>query len=199
MALLLTGFQFATAQTERGRWMVGTQIGGFTYSEQNNGGTKTISASLAPLAGYFMANNLLLGTGVPLSYSNTKPSFAGLITQTTNVSIGLSPFIRYYVGPSSLKPYVGLAYSYSFTNTKYETQTGVVSGDGRSTMLTPTAGVAYFINRNVALSAGLNYSIQTSESVRLGGATASAPAITEFTTNSKALSLNLGFQLFFGR
>ena len=36
----------------------------------------------------------------------------------TNIQYGVSPFVRYYIGSARLKPYVGVAYSYSKTHSK---------------------------------------------------------------------------------
>ena len=61
--LIVASLSFATAQTEKGRWTVGTDVGNLSYQDQNN--YKTFSANLTPSAGYFLTNGLLVGTGVP--------------------------------------------------------------------------------------------------------------------------------------
>ena len=122
-------------------------------------------------------------------------------TQTTTTGIGLSPFIRYYFGASALKPYAGLSYSYVRNGNRFETPFGDASGKGYSTNLSPTIGIAYFINRNIALNAGLNYNIQTNETsyLQLVGSPQPTPAVTTTKSDYKSLSLSIGFQLFFGK
>ncbi|GAB3644186.1 outer membrane beta-barrel protein [Spirosoma arcticum] len=201
LLLVTVSLSIATAQTERGRWTVGTQVGGLSYFDQGNISYKSFSANLTPLAGYFVSNGLLIGTGLPLNLSIIKSGSSTFRDETTTTGIGLSPFIRYYFGPSALKPYVGLSYSYVRSGNKFETPFGDVSGKGYSTNLSPTVGIAYFINRNIALNAGLNYNIQTSETsyIRFVGSSQPAPMVTTTKSDYKSLSLTIGFQLFFGK
>jgi outer membrane protein len=193
----------ANAQTEKGRWTVGAQVGNFTYQTEELD-YRNISGSLTPSAGYFVTNGLVIGTGVPFSFSSTKLGqlFGNYDNLRQNgTSIGLSPFVRYYVGPAKLKPFVGIAYSYSRTISKYKTDTAGGSeskSKGHSTALTPTLGVAYFINHNLALTASLNYNINHLEyrTVETSPYTP-GPSIADIDT--KSLSLGLGFQLFIGK
>jgi outer membrane protein len=102
----------ASAQTEKGRWTVGAQVGNFTYQKEELD-YRNISGSLTPSAGCFINNGLVIGTGIPFSFSSTK--FGQLFGNYDNLrqvgtSIGLSPFLRYYVGSAKLKPFVGIAY-----------------------------------------------------------------------------------------
>lgn len=197
LLLVTASLSLAAAQTEKGRWTVGTQVGSLTYLDQGTSHYKSFSASLTPLAGYFIANGLLLGTGVPLSFSRQTSS--GLTNKYTTSGIGLSPFVRYYFGPSVLKPYVGLSYSYVRNNSNYKTQLGDVSGKGYSSSLTPTVGITYFLNRNVALNAGLNYTILTSETPYVYFSSQPTATIINSKSDYKSLSLSIGFQLFFGK
>jgi outer membrane protein len=96
---------------------------------------------------------------------------------------------------------VGLSYNYTYINRQYVTPTGDASGKGYSTAFAPTLGIAYFTNRNVALNAGLNYNIETQESPALNfsGQPSRVPTVVTFKSENKLLSLNIGFQLFFGK
>ncbi|QKZ14515.1 outer membrane beta-barrel protein [Spirosoma sp. KUDC1026] len=186
------------AQTEQGRWQVGAQVGNFSYQSQN--GTKNFSGSISPSAGYFVIDNLLVGTGVPLSYSAFRfPTAIAPFAKSISTGYGLSPFARYYVGKTQLKPYAELAYSYSRSINKQtqEDVTGQLSERtslASSTNLTPTVGVAYFFTNNVALNAGLSYNIQASKTE----ACDVNNNLVSFTSNWKSLSLGIGLQIFFG-
>lgn len=190
----------AKAQTEKGRWMVGAQVGDFQYSDQNR--QKIFSGSLTPTAGYFVAKNLLVGAGVPLSLSTNSyygirypdPTFVKF--EVTNTQYGVSPFVRYYIGSAKLKPYVGVAYSYSKTHSQTMASSALLQkSEGYSSAIVPGLGIAYFISRSVALNAGLNYSIQKDQDNIL----APQSAISTFTSDFKSLSLGIGFQFFFGK
>nr|WP_281257915.1 outer membrane beta-barrel protein [Spirosoma oryzae] len=194
MAALTT----AQAQTEKGRWLVGAQVGNFSYSDQSN--QRSFEGSLTPSAGYFVANGLVVGTGIPLGltwakYTTTDPTTSTFAdAKLVSTRYGLAPFIRYYFGENKLKPYVGVAYSYSRTNANQNIPgTQSAKSKGHTSVLKPTIGVAYFITRNVALNAGLDYNIQTEESRYT-----QAASVSNFSSNSSTLSLGIGFQLFFG-
>lgn len=126
---------------------------------------------------------------------------SGFAIKYIDAGVGLSPFIRYYFGLSAFKPYVCLSYSYTHISRQYVTSRGDASGKGYSTNLAPTVGIAYFISRNVALNAGLNYNILNSEIPLLSFADQSSnvPTVVASKSESRSLSLNIGFQLFFGK
>jgi outer membrane protein len=185
------------AQTEKGRWMVGLSVGSLTYQEQPSTNYKAFSISLSPSAGYFVINNLLVGTGLPLSLSTSKTDNPGLPIKSTSTGIGLAPFVRYYFGESKLKPYVGISYSYSQNKYTYKTLLGDVSGTGHTTFIVPGVGLAYFINRNVALNASLNYTIQTTQTPYLQ--LTPSPSIINSSSDFKLITLGIGFQVFLGK
>lgn len=187
------------AQTEQGRWQVGAQVGNFSYQTQN--GSKNFSGNISPSAGYFVIDNLLIGTGIPLSYSAFRfPTTIAPFVKSTSTGYGLAPFARYYFGKDKLKPYAGLSYSYSRSVNK-QTQADVTGQPSErtslasSTNLTPTVGVAYFITNNIALNAGLNYNIQASKTE----ARDVNNNLVSFTSKWKSLSLGVGLQIFIGR
>ncbi len=195
MAALTT----AQAQTEKGRWLVGAQVGNFSYSDQSS--QRSFEGSLTPSAGYFVANGLVVGTGIPLGLTWAKYTTVDRITLAAadarfiSTSYGLAPFIRYYFGTSKLKPYVGVAYSYGRTHSNQNIPgTETVKSKGYVSILKPTVGVAYFITRNAALNAGLNYNFQKQESQY----TEPASRVNTFSSSYRSLSLDLGFQLFLG-
>lgn len=203
--LLLTLISASQAQTEKGRWTIGAQVGNLSYQNQN--GIRTWSASITPSAGYFITNGLLVGTGLPVSASSSKTNddntpYSNRYRNKSS-TIGLSPFLRYFLGQSKLKPYVGLAYSYS--KTKYDnTQTylsgpSVSDGHGKITAFVPTVGLAYFVNRNLGLIVGLNYNINHQDQETTSTVPGFAPAINTYISDSKSVSLSAGFQLFIGQ
>jgi hypothetical protein len=191
--LSLGSLTVGLAQTEKGRWAADGQVG-FSYSSQR--GSEAFSANFLPSAGYFVAPNFLIGSGVSYSY--------GRITDT-NVkyrfdyySLGLSPFVRYYVGQATLRPYAGL--SASLATSRYYSELGPSSqgreSRGRSTVLIPTVGLAYFVNRTASVNAGLNF-VRTwsrgSNNIATGQLEESPVSV------SNQVTLGIGFQLFFGK
>ncbi|GAB3779254.1 hypothetical protein GCM10028818_29520 [Spirosoma horti] len=196
LAFIVLGFSTVKAQTEKGRWMVGAQVGNFQYSTQN--GYNSFSGSLSPSAGYFVANNLLIGTGVPLSLTTNNYSGPGGDVRNRSTGIGLSPYVRYYVGSNKLKPYVGVSYAYSSTRQRTDMGYQTLKSNGFTSTVSPTVGVAYFINRSVAINVGLNY-IWTRFDNGSPGYDGSGNPIENITSTSKYLSLSIGFQIFLGK
>lgn len=195
----LAALTTAQAQTEKGRWLVGAQVGNFSYSDPNN--QRRFSGDLLPSAGYFVANGLAVGAGIPVSLSIQQyPYFDQTTASTvdakqTSTSYGLAPFVRYYFGSAKLKPYLGLSYSYSRTNTNQTTPgRTILKTEGHASVIAPTIGVAYFVSRNVALNVGIDYNIQK-QKIRV---TEPAARLGTFNSDDKSLSLGIGFQLFFG-
>lgn len=201
LLILLVFSTSIKAQTERGHWTLGAQIGNLTYKDQS--GSSSFSASLSPSAGYFVTNGLVVGTGVPISMFTQKSTIASDYTfNYSGTGIGLSPFIRYFLGKHALKPYVGLAYSYSKINFKSHTSdpTGAYDLTGKDTFTTvvPTLGLACFINQNLGFTLGLNYNINHNDQQTLTITPPSSnPSFSGYT--SRSLSLGLGFQLFIGK
>lgn len=204
--VLLLSYTMSLAQTEQGRWQVGTQIGDLSYVDNGTGGSKRFSGSLVPSAGYFIAKNLVVGAGVPLSLSSNRSQdaasvYGGNEAKSTITGLGVAPFVRYYVGDAKLKPFLGLSYSYILSNANYQSYTGAKSSaQGHTSVVTPNLGLAYFITRNIALNATLGYNVQSQSSFFLVSSSTSpsnvdaGPAVT-----TKSLNFGLGFQLFFGR
>jgi outer membrane protein len=202
LALMLS-HTVSTAQTEQGRWQVGTQIGSLSYVDNGSSGSKQFSGSLLPSAGYFISKNLLLGAGLPLSLSSSRSQDIGSVygghdAKSTITGVGIAPFVRYYIGSAKLKPFVGLSYSYVLSNANYQSYTGVKSSaKGHTNVVTPNLGLAYFLTQNVALTATLEYNIQSRNSyflVTSPNKVEPGPAVT-----TKSLDFGIGFQLFFGK
>lgn len=203
LVFLLAVASIGNAQTEKGRLTVGAQIGSFSYQNQNGG--RNISVSISPSAGYFIADGLVIGTGIPLSIVNGKNTDDNSYYSYKNKSstIGLAPFIRYFVGKNKLKPYLSVAYSYSkltLSNTS-NSQNGPSSYDGKGkiTSFVPTIGLAYFISQNLGLTIGLNYNINHQDQEINYTFSGNPPSTTVNNSDTKSVSLGVGFQLFIGK
>ncbi len=60
-------------------------------------GPNTFAIDLNPIVGVFVADNLAIGPGLTLAYSNTSD------TDTKQTKFGISPLIRYYIGEGNIK------------------------------------------------------------------------------------------------
>ena len=153
-AIILVSLLFisaANAQITKGNWMVGGS-GNFTNYKStfdNNGTEITQTGSgltISPNLGYFIVDNVALGTIVSFSFSNPSGD------NNNSQGYGISPFIRYYFRKSDKMINPFLQTSYSFNEGKSDS-----GGSNKSTGYTIKGGSAIFFNSSVALELSLNY------------------------------------------
>lgn len=183
LLLTVASLSIATAQTERGSKLVGVQVGNLTFPTSGQGGS---IIGLQPAMGWFVGNNLAIGIGIP---------FFSIGSGGTHVTqIGATPFLRYYIGPSNIKPFLGA--SGGIINTSFS---GRGTGNGESStdgIYSVSGGLAFFINRSVSFDLGLTYTGGGTASVNSifgGGINALTPVVPE------SINVNLGFQVYFGK
>ena len=141
----------ANSQITNGNWMVGGS-GNFTnykstFQSNNTEITQTGSGlTISPNLGYFIADNVALGTIVSFSFSNPSGD------NNNSHGYGISPFVRYYFRKSDKMINPFLQTSYSFNEGKSDS-----GGSNKSTGYTIKGGSAIFFNSSVALELSLNY------------------------------------------
>ncbi|RAJ89778.1 outer membrane protein [Larkinella arboricola] len=196
--LLLTIGLNTMAQTQKGRWLLGAQVGDFSYRKFKGNRGHSFSVDLAPTAGYFIANNLLVALTVPYSLQRTR--YQSIPDAALSRQIGLGPSVRYYLGKAKLKPFAGLSYAYSWAKSRaVSTDLSLSLPTNRffTSTLSPNLGLAYFINRNVALNAGLNYNVSTEKGYSTS-ATSPDPDNNRYSFQQKTLTLGVGFSILLG-
>ncbi|MVM32872.1 hypothetical protein GO755_22725 [Spirosoma sp. HMF4905] len=181
ITLLIAGLSGAMAQTEKGNRLMGVNVGNIVIPTEGS----TTLISLQPTYGWFVSNGLVVGAGIPFFYAGLGGS---KVTQ-----IGLTPFLRYYIGPSQVKPFLGA--SIGVVNTSVS-NTGSPTASSTDAVYSATGGIAFFINRSVSFDLGLTYT---------GGDGGSVNSLVAGTSNAltpnipKALNISLGFQVYFGK
>jgi hypothetical protein len=173
LSALLVASLPALAQTEKGRLMVGVGLANISAGIHPDGGSEGVdyfNVGIGPTAGYFIAKNFALGTGIGLSWGKSGSS--------TSLSYGVSPFARYYFGEKKTKLFIHAdagIHQHRIFNTP--------SVNDRFTMTTFAAGpgVTHFLNQNVALETSLLFR---------------GIANRHIETLSFMPSLNFGFQIY---
>lgn len=168
LVFLFLGFA-ATAQTEKGNWLVGGTLGLNTSKNNTN-------INFSPAAGYFFLHNFAAGAALNLGYS--KIAFNKVST------FGIGPFARYYFGTMNIRPFgdAELSFDSQKSKTTSSSSSTTVASTVNSTSVFFGAGLAGFINRNVAIEGLAGYS-HTSTNV-----TGSA--------NTGGFNLRVGFQVY---
>lgn len=143
-ALALFGATTMNAQTEKGNWLVGSDVMGMRF-------TNGLNVQLSPKGAYFIQDKWAVGANVSLGIYKANGS------STTQTNWGITPFTRYYFNDAEVKggTFFGEG-SLGFG--------GVNSGSGSTTngvTLGVGAGYAYFITKNISLEGLLKFSTIT--------------------------------------
>lgn len=157
--MVAVAFSAATyAQTEKGNWMVGSDLS-FSYesakltsSEKRNNITveresTTNTFKFIPNVNYFVINNLAVGLGLEYRHEKTKGA-----SDATN-SFAIAPNAHYYfpIG-GKLAPFVGAKVGYA-----WQSEGSSDSQKSRGFLFGLKGGIAYFVNEGAALTGYVGY------------------------------------------
>ena len=185
------------AQTKKGNWLIEGSIGNIELSKEkseynsgantNTGDVAYFDVELNPGAGYFISDNIIIGTTINLGYGfNNMISYddKGLKTYDdigNSSKIGFSPYIRAYFTKNSKNRFYGqLNGGMDFNLSSYETtdykETGEIDGNYNSDSKYHTfivgvlIGFNHFLTQNIAFNSAIgdNYSAFSSDYTRSG-------------------------------
>lgn len=130
----------ANAQTDKGDWIVG---GNLNLSTPSN----STYFSFSPQASYFVMDNLAIGGAVDYAFSKNGG--------TKNNQFTIGPSARYYFNlkEDNIKPLVHAGFGFG----SYATKTGSTKISTNVTSANIGGGLAYFINRSVAVEGIVAY------------------------------------------
>jgi hypothetical protein len=137
----------ATAQTEKGHFMVGAGVADISAVMQKGGDAiDEFGISIYPRAGYFVKKNWAIGAGIELSLVKTGPD--------ASITYGIQPFTRYYFGSKKTRFFaeagVGV-FGYHVDDEGYRDKNG--SGFN----FTAGPGISHFINEYIGLETSLMF------------------------------------------
>jgi len=128
----------ASAQTEKGDWMVG---GGLRLNTSNN----RTEIAFSPNAGIFVINNLAIAGNISLDYAKSG--------DTKITSFGIGPFVRYYFTTANVRPL--LQANINYLSTKVKIPSNSSTNNGFNFFL--GGGAAIFVSDQVSLDLLLGY------------------------------------------
>jgi outer membrane protein W len=222
LALVLATACFAFSQTKKGDWLVGTYLGstGLSFSSSESGSSTSseisksdyhsFSISVGPTIGYFVADNLAVGTyfSLGLSSSHYKNSYTDSSftseSDYSSVYFSLGPFGRYYFGDNGGKgrPFVHVnvginlypKYSGTYTpisgtgyNYKYKTYSSWNAG--------LQVGYEHFLNSHIGLQYYIGYSFSYSKYSYEYVYTSGSNYVYNYKYNSHGITLGVGLQI----
>ena len=186
LIIVLVFFSYSvSSQISKGQWMLGGNAS-FSHSlvKQHNdlfhSDNKTTGFQLMPGAGYFFMNQLAAGLRTGIINSDVKqeteshvPASLYYLLKSKITALSFSPFIRYYILPSSrkLNAFADASYTYSNNNEKTNTYQVFTTSGGLPTVSSSTnnskykghsysiaAGPAFFMNPKVCVELTAGYS-----------------------------------------
>jgi outer membrane protein W len=189
---LLVGLLTTTyAQTEKGRWTVGGQVGNLLY--QGTTSNQTIAVLLSPSAGYFVAKNLAVGLSVPVLYQNVTSKSSNGDFGISFTQVGLTPFVRFYLGDAKLRPFLNASGGYNISRTSFSSssQFPITNNSPNDDFwgYSVGAGVAYFINNSLSFDGLVSYT----------DGRATLADLVYSTTRQRTFGVSVGFRLFLGK
>lgn len=176
------------AQTEKGNWLVG---GGLNFGYSSAESTSSISTSessnisytLFPTAGYFIADNLVVGTA--MSVSGNRHEFDDdddRVGRGSSWEVG--PFARYYLDNNI---FFSGRLGYGRSSQKTDVTIGTVESDSDIFTYSLAAGYAFFFNESISLEPQLSYT-RISHNSEFEGSD------TEY--NSGSILFSVGFNIY---
>lgn len=160
--IAVSALAFTTqAQTEKGKFMIGGNVQ-FNSSKVDGADKSDINFTVVPSVGYFVMDNLAVGTGVGYTFDRTTVNgFDGAANSfRKDQAFVVSPFARYYKGISeSFKFFGQLSVPMSFGNTKVSADNGdnytkVAENNTVGVSLSP--GFAFFPSKKFGIEFSVN-------------------------------------------
>lgn len=150
----VSALAFSTqAQTEKGKIIVGGNLAFDSYKSDADGAKANTSFAVIPSVGYFVDNNIAVGTGVGYSYAKTTG-------ESENQAFVVSPFGRYYANLSeSFKFFGQLSVPMEFGTAKDvddEGEVGEKIGNSTQIGVALSPGFAFFPTSKIGIEFSLN-------------------------------------------
>jgi hypothetical protein len=197
--VLLGGVVFSSqAQTEKGKFILGGNVSYNTTKTDAPGAEASHEFSIVPNIGYFVSDNIAIGTGI--GYESQKASSPSLYGKTE--SFVVSPFGRYYVPVADKFHFFGqLSVPMAFGNTKAlntELEVGDKTGSSTSIGVALSPGFAFYPSSRIGIEFALNgvsyndYSIEDRDGNAIKGS-----GNQSFSIGSDFFAPRLGIQFHF--
>jgi long-subunit fatty acid transport protein len=154
---LLSGIAFTTqAQTEKGKFIIGGNVSYSTLKSDADGAKASHEFSIVPNVGYFVSDNIAVGTGI--GYLSSKASHASLTGKQE--AFVIAPFGRYYTPiANNFKFFGNLSVPMAFGTTKAidgDLKVGDKNGNSTSIGVALSPGFAYYPSSKIGIEFAFN-------------------------------------------
>lgn len=194
--VVVSAMAFTTqAQTEKGKFIVGGNAAFDTNKSDADGAKSNTSFKIVPSVGYFVGDNIAVGTGVGYSYDKQ-------VGKLENQAFVVSPFGRYYANLSeSFKFFGQLSVPMEFGTAKAVDAEGKVGDKVGSTTNIGVAlspGFAFFPTKRIGIEFGVNgLSYNNSRLENADGDKIKGAGSDSFSLGANFFKPNLGIQFHF--
>ncbi len=137
----------ANAQTEQGKFIVGGQVG-FQTSKVKDTDVKNNSFSINPTVGYFVSDNIAVGTGIGYSWAKQETNADNSVKTD---AFQVSPFVRSYSGNGPFKFFAQLSVPMEWGKTTTETSNSSSEAKFESYGVELAPGFAYFPTSKIGI------------------------------------------------
>lgn len=142
-AFLILFFSMTSAQTSKGLWMVGGNLGFNHYEDRS-------SFNITPNGGYLFSDHF--GAGIALNLSGTYSEYG------SGFSTAFIPFGKYYFGSGKTQQFLSVSAGYDYRSYKNENPNFSSDSSYWQFIGYVAAGVSHFLNENVAIQGLIRYS-----------------------------------------
>lgn len=188
----------AQAQTEKGKTILGGNVYFNSAKSDAEGAKAANELSIVPSAGYFVADNIAIGTGI--GYQTAKANAASVVGKTEAFLV--SPFGRYYKSLNDQFKFFGqLSVPLAFGSAKAvdaDLEVGDKTGSTTSIGVALSPGFAYFPTSKIGIEFTLNgiayenYKVKDGDDNELEGAGSQS-----FSIGADFFSPRIGIQFYF--
>ena len=176
LVLFIPNLIWSQTSIEKGTFSLGGNIS-FTSNYEETSDLNSTIFIFNPRFDYFIINNLSLG--IMINYQNT--SFVG----QNNSSWGIGPSARYYFEVQTIKPFLGIGYSFA-------QQDASLSDDKiKQNNIILNLGADYFLTNDVTLETIISYTFMNIKYPQFY-----STYYSDLKTQRKALSIGLGVNVF---
>lgn len=196
---LLGGVVFTSqAQTDKGDFMLGGNVSFNTIKSDASGAKSSYDLSIVPNIGYFVDDNIAVGTGI--GYQTARLDEASEFGKTE--AFVIAPFGRYYTPITNNFKFFGqLSVPMAFGNVKEideNLETGSKTGSSTSIGVALSPGFAYFPSNKIGIEFAINglsynnYSVEDGDGNSIKGA-----GYDSFSFGADFFAPSLGIQFYF--
>ncbi len=154
------------AQLEKGSWIGG--VNGNLSFMSNLHENRIILLNFNPYTMYLVRNNFALGLNLEneLGFGKSQYSTGNTNSKQTMYNVKLAPTLRKYFYSSKLRPYIGLSTGMALYYKKDYYSSDTYNNNTKTTklafILTPDAGVSYWLNEKVFFDLNVSYDLYNS-------------------------------------